>query len=276
MSFLAPYAAVLCSVNGGTATSGGQVVTNTGYSLAFTAQSTANWTTGLWEIYDYPLSFTNPAGWTYNATSGAWQYAATSGSPNPPAITLQFWGKLSVRLTVNGGFDPTGVYNPSRMIDASCAVTMASPNGLWDMFAGEGSVFGAFRAWVYDYRRNLRTLDTFLSGVTGAPAPQRISAATGTIVASTYWQSVSLDTTSNTVNATMPAAPVDGQVVETSDVKGTWQTHAASVTVGSGISIENPAALGTYVTNGTLALPAVKSASYAWRKWAAEAKWKLL
>ena len=48
------------------------------------------------------------------------------------------------------------------------------------------------------------------------------------------------------------------------------------MTVGSGISIENPAALGTYVTNGTLALPAVKSASYAWRKWAAEAKWKLL
>ena len=275
MSFLAPFAAVLCAVNGGTALPGGQVVTNTGYSLQISAQSTANWTTALWELYDYPLSFTNPTGWTYNAISGAWQYAATSGSPNPPALTLQFWGKLSVRLTVNGGFDPTGAYNPARMIDASCAVTMASPNGLWDMFAGEGSVFGAFRAWVYDYRRNLRTLDTFIGGVTGAPAPQRLS-TNGAIVASTYWQAVSLDTTSNTVLASMPSGVVDGQVVETGDVKGTWQTHAASVSVGAGISIENPAAIGTYVTNGTLTLPQVKSASYSWRKWNAEAKWKLL
>ena len=74
----------------------------------------------------------------------------------------------------------------------------------------------------------------------------------------------------------MPAAPVAGLVVTVLDPSKSWATNAASVSVGAGVSIENPAALGgAYVTNGTLALPSVNGASYSWIYLPSIPLWKL-
>lgn len=181
MTFPAPFASVLCSINGGTATAGAQTVVSTSATLQLSAVSTANWQSALWEIYDYPPGYSTPSGWTLNGTTGAIQYNANGGSPNPPVVTMQYWGKLGIRLTVNQGIDPTGVLNPVRMVDTSCALTMLSPNGLRDMFAGEGSQFGGFRSWVGDHKSNLRVMEAIAGGYMHIPVWTINATAGGTI-----------------------------------------------------------------------------------------------
>ena len=159
-----PFAGVLCQVGSGAPAAGGQTVPSTSTVCTLTAVSTT-WQTGLWELVDYPPGYAVPSGWSLNPQSGAIFYSATKSHPNPPTFTLQYWGKIGVRLTVDGGFDPTGAYNPERMVDTTCALSVLSPNaGLEDIFAGEGGQFGGFRVWVAAQKTNLRIIDTLLGG----------------------------------------------------------------------------------------------------------------
>jgi hypothetical protein len=276
-TYQAPYAAVLCSINGGTATAGAQTTTTTGATIQFSAANSTGWVNGLWELYDYPPGYVTPSGWSLNALSGALQYQATSGSPNPPVITQQFWGKIACRLTVNGGLDPTNAFNPPRMIDTSCAVSMLSPvNALQDIHYGEGGVFGGFRAWVAAEKANLRIIEAGLGGVAPTPTTPQILTAPGTIPTTGLQQVVGLNTTGGAFVQPMPTSGVAGLAVTVLDPSKSWSTNAASVSVGAGISIENPAALGgAYVTNGILALPSVSGASYTWIYLPTLSLWKL-
>ena len=277
-TYQAPYAAVLCSINGGTATAGAQTTTPTGATIQFSAANSTGWAVGLWELYDYPPGYATPSGWSLNATSGAIYYQATSGSPNPPVVTQQAWGKIACRLTVNGGFDPTGAFNAPRMIDTSCAVSMNSPvNALQDIHYGEGSVFGGFRAWVAALKADLRIIESGLGGGSSSPTTPQILTAPGTIPTTGLQQTVGLNTTGGSFTQPMPATGVNGLVVTVLDPSKSWAAHAASVSVGAGVSIENPAALGgAYVTNGTLALPSVNGASYSWLYLSGSSLWKLV
>ena len=257
--YQAPYAAVLCSINGGTATAGAQVTAATSATIQFSAASSAGWSIGLWELYDYPHAYATPSGWSLNATSGAIQYQATSGSPNPPVITQQFWGKIACRLTVNGGFDPTGLFNAPRMIDTSCAVSMPSPiNGLVDLHYGEGQVFGGFRAWVAGMKANLRIIESGLGGGASTPTPILYLTAAATVTISGAVQVVGVDTSAaGTYAVTLPAM-TDGQVVQIDDHNGTWVASGAPTIVPpTNVWIENPQGSAVVLGPSALTLPAV-------------------
>jgi hypothetical protein len=168
-----PYALVQVVLNGAPAVTGGQVVAGS-ETVAFSGVSTQGWVTALWEIYDYPSLWVTPSGWTLMST-GIIQYSGSASNMNPPQFTLpstSTWGKWGVRLTVNGGIDPTGtgpnLYtgapNP-RMVDTNMALSMYSPHSLHDMFVGENAQFGGTpsEAWVRDYKWNLRILEAFIA-----------------------------------------------------------------------------------------------------------------
>ena len=114
------------------------------------------------------------------------------------------------------------------------------------------------------------------SGAASSPTTPQILTAPGTIPTTGLQQTVGLNTTGGSFTQPMPAAPVAGLVVTVLDPSKSWATNAASVSVGAGVSIENPAALGgAYVTNGTLALPSVNGASYSWIYLPSIPLWKL-
>jgi hypothetical protein len=274
-TFAPPYAGVLCSINGAPPSAGPQTSPSTSATIQFSASNATGWTTGLWEIYDYPPGYATPSGWSLDAASGAIYYNATQATPNPPVCTQQFWGKIGCRLTVDDGIDPTGLPNAARLIDTSCAVEMASPHGLLDMFAGEDMVFGLFRSWVGDHKTNLRTLEAFLAAGSGAytspPAPQLFTAA-GTVVFSGAIQAVGIDTSAaGSYNVTVPAA-TNGQVMEVDDHNGTWVAHGVpGLIVPNNVWIENPIGsalvLGNVGGTNVLALPAASGIPRTSLRW---------
>ncbi len=276
--FAPPFAGVLCSLNGGSPTAGAQVVTSTGTTIQLSAVNPTGWVTGLWQLYDYPPGFVTPSGWTLDPVGGSIFYNATQAAPNPPVFTQQIWGKIGAALTVNNGIDPTGIPNAARLIDLSCSTTMTSPVGaLFDMIAGEASVFGSFRQWVGDHKKNLRLLEAFLAAGGGGtyvtpPAPQLFTVA-GTVVFSGAIQPVGIDTSAaGSYNVTVPAA-TNGQVMEVDDHNGTWVVHGApGLIVPNNVWIENPigsaVVLGNVGGTNVLALPAsagVPRTSLRWK-----------
>lgn len=252
-TFQPPYASVLCAVNGGTPTAGPQVVTSTSAALQFSAVSTANWQTGLWELYDQPPGYSPPSGWTLDP-GGSIYYWATGVNPNPPPVTLQQWGKLPCRLTVDGGIDPTGLLNAGRMIDTSSVITMASPvTGLWDMFVGEGSQIGLFRKWVGDYKRNLRAIETYIANAGYAASFQRVSYSASPqdiVIAQPHAKQFVLVAGSggasqlNVPNTTRGV--VDCQELVFCDADGAFGTNPPKLTVSGGTKIANPLSAGTF------------------------------
>src|SRR5580698_1837405 len=277
MSFQPPYASVLCAVNGGAPTAGAQVVTSTSWTLQFSAASTAQWNTALWELYDYPPGYVTPSGWTLDPVGGSIYYAATGVSPNPPPVTIQFWGKLACRLTVNGAIDPTGVLNVPRMVDATSVLTMASPNGLWGLFVREGQQIGSFRRWVGDHKKNLRTLDTFMSSLVSGATPQLFAAAC-TVAFGGPKQVVGIDTSAaGTYNVTVPAA-TGGQELQVDDDDGTWVAHGSpGLIFPTGVTVENPQ--GSAIVTGPTPLfltaaAGVPRSSYRWTYYGTKTFWK--
>lgn len=278
-----PYAAVQVSLNGGANVTGYQAV-SAAETVQLSGVNTTDWTTAYWNIYGFPPGWACPSGWQ-TAADGSYYYSGTQASPNPPEFTLPSsatWGKWGVSLTVNGGVNGQGVANPVQMTDTSLMLDMVSPVlGLHDLMPFEGSQSGGLlREWVYDVQRNLRLLDQQAAAASAVGTPMRLtfSSSSKQIVQSGVTQPVSMNTSGGAFAAIAPTmtSSNDGWVIELDDVAVSWGTHAASITVGSGVSIENPANPGTYVTNGTLALPQDGSASYAWRWFNTESKWKLL
>lgn len=238
--FAPPYAAVLCSLNGGTATAGPQVVTTTGTTIQLSAVNPTGWVTGLWQLYDYPPGFSTPSGWQLDSVGGSIYYSASQSAPNPPVFTQQAWGKIGVALTVNLGIDPTGIPNAARLIDLSCSTTMVSPSaGLFDMIAGEASVFGGFRLWVGDHKTNLRTLEAYIASG-GLTPPAAVISTNTTLPAPTVNTTYPIDTTSGPVTVTFTGTPTAGVVATFVDVTKMWATHAFEFAPSSGELVRNP------------------------------------
>lgn len=114
------------------------------------------------------------------------------------------------------------------------------------------------------------------------PAVQRITTASSSkqilIYVAGQPQAVSIDTTGGPVTCPAPvmAGVLDGQVFECDDVTDFWGTNQAGLTVETGITIENPQNLGSYVAHGsTLNLIKLPGAGNAWRAYKTESKWKV-
>lgn len=266
-----PYAQVTVSVNSGSYASGGITVPSAAF-IAFAMASTVGVTSQLWEIYSYPDGWACPSGWTNVGGS----YQSTSVVPTAvtlPANTSPQWGKFMLRLTVNGNA-PAGSVG---LVDEATALSMLSSNGVTDVGYNEGRQFSVDKEWVDSVQASLRTLVTLVAGI--SPPTRQTLSRNGSIVFSSIKQPVEIVCTSNSVAATIPAAS-DCQVLgPVTDPGNTWGTHAATLVVGAGVSIESPIG-GAIVINGPLSLPAsipgTPTNSYSWEYNAAHTLWKLV
>lgn len=171
-----PYAQLQVQINGSAYQPSGIVQVSAGNVITLSAASTVGVRTWLWEIYDYPLGFTLPTGWTYESgTSGPMQY---SGGPNPPTFTVPSaatttWGKWMLRLRVNGNplqYTAAGQVNAgfvSSLTDETTILSLLSPAGVEGMGFNESTQGDANRASVGTYMRALRQVDANATGTPG-------------------------------------------------------------------------------------------------------------
>ena len=160
-----PYAQAQASVNAGGNVTGG-VTAPSAATVQLSPVSTVGWTTApLWEIYDYPVGFATPAGWTLQASG-----IITNTANTPPLITLPantvLFGKWAIRLTANTNNDPN---NPNQ-VDTTLIVKMRSVHNINTVAYGEGSQFGgAQRQWLADLNADLRAIEANLGGGGSVP-----------------------------------------------------------------------------------------------------------
>lgn len=167
-----PYAKVLMSIGGGGNVSGGQNIVGN-QTVQLTGENTSHWNNQLWEIYEYPVGFTVPSGWTN--INGVYQHSSLV----PDVFTvldLTTWGKYLFRLTVNGGL-LNGLYagpdSVQPLVDIASGVQVLSQRGFHDICWQEKNQFDAVRQWIGELKATLRLLDKGRVGglVTGSIQP---------------------------------------------------------------------------------------------------------
>jgi hypothetical protein len=157
---VAPYAAILVTINSGAPARGG-IEASFGDTVQLYAESTIGWgiPAAIWEITTYPAGWPPPPGWSIDPVTKAYVLLGNVSLLPPfqlPAASTGLWGKWKFRLRVNGG--------GGALTDWSTAVEIVSPRGVHDLAASEGSEFGAERGWPGGQQGNLRLLDQALAG----------------------------------------------------------------------------------------------------------------
>lgn len=166
---------LLVSIAGGGYTSGA-VAAAFGQTMALQAQSTANFSSIRYEIYEFPPGMTQPAGWSTDATTGAYFFAPANVTTAPPTVTLPAsgalnWGWVMLRLRgnvnplrLNTDGSPNTGYNPALTDEATC-VNLPSPTlGMQGVGFGLTTQADAMRAWVGPLMQSLRVADNASSG----------------------------------------------------------------------------------------------------------------
>lgn len=137
--------------NAGAAASGA-ILGVEGDSFQLSASSKAGWTaaSARWEIYDFPIGFPQPAGWSTDGTTGAYFYATANNDPPAFTVSPPYWGKFMLSLTAT---DSGGI-----TIDAGTAIDVRSGLlSLSNIGRSEGAVFGGTRKrWVGELQRTLK------------------------------------------------------------------------------------------------------------------------
>ncbi len=178
-----------------------------------------------WEITDFPPGYgtTAPAGWTYDSDTGVF-YDTDS---TPDSFTLDYWGKYTFRVVVDGGTkrDADGsVIADADKIDERNGVSVSSPQTLRDLAAAEQGQWDSMRAWAGDHKWNLRVIETILgTGGTGLKTKVTAKAALQSNVVLTGEQT--LDN----------VALVDGDIFHAGDQtdpieNGPWVVHVGAWT----------------------------------------------
>ena len=151
-------------VNGGAPQTGGITIVS-GDVVQLTAASKAEWGTPVarWEMYDFPLSFACPAGWSTDPSTGTYYY---EGNADPPTFTADAnWGKFILRLAATDA----GV----RQTDSTTGVRVLSAGGYRSIGRGEGGQWGGRHGrWVRELQRDIKDLAAAVAGgVAGVEAP---------------------------------------------------------------------------------------------------------
>jgi hypothetical protein len=111
----------------------------------------------LYEIYEYPAGFPQPAGWSVDAF-GVYFYQGLT----PPSFTLPaspLWGKLLPRLTVNNGDPGTSGLPATQFVDLSTVISTPGPaSDVVDVGYQESNQFDSQRKWIGALKTNVRTL----------------------------------------------------------------------------------------------------------------------
>jgi len=156
-----PYAKLRVSVSGGAVPTGG-IVVGGGASVQFSADPAGNLGSFLFEIYDYPPSFTCPAGWSTDA-NGVYFCRPTNGiAPAFNVASAAHFGKYMARLTGNG-HDNQGIASVStqQLIDEGTALEVVSLNGIHSVGQNETNQFND--DWLVALQADLRELDDFIT-----------------------------------------------------------------------------------------------------------------
>ena len=176
-----PYAKLFVSLNSGALQDEG-ITAAVSDTVDLSAESTVGWPASgagapKWEIYGFPPSFTVPAGWSTDGTTGAYYYTGVT----PPQFTLTHWGKYMLRLLVQGG--------GGDKTDESTAISVPDASGLIDLGKYETTQFND--GWDDDQRANLRVIATGI-GVAKAPADAQylVGAAHADLSAEIVWTSI--------------------------------------------------------------------------------------
>lgn len=243
---LAPFAKLRASINGGGIVTGGNIV-----PASATVQLSADPTASVgaiqykYEIYGFPIGFTQPASWSTDS-NGVYFY--NSSSSTPPIFTLPTianWGKFMLRLTLNNGISTnTKVIPVSQLIDESTALSILSPTGLSDVGAFESNQFN--QTWLVPVQASLRAVDnasTAVSGATAKPAAKLLGASNVTL---------SNEQTIDGVLTTASRVLLIAQSI--SSQNGLWVTAAGSWTRPTDFSADAQVIVGQtiFVTSGSL------------------------
>lgn len=177
-------------VNGG-APQTGAVTAAVADTIQLTAASMATWgaSAAMWRIYDFPVGFAVPAGWSTSA-DGHYYY---QGNSDPPAFTVTagHQGKYIV--------DVTAYEAGSAVTDAATSLDVPFSGGFSNIGRAEGAIFGGTRLrWAATLKAALKYLyDSSVS----------VAAATPLATPSTI---MSRDGSGNTAVAGLTAASVTG------------------------------------------------------------------
>jgi hypothetical protein len=167
-----PFARLQVSVNtGGYET--GLVYVAPSATIQLVPASTLGITQWLWEIYDYPIGFTLPTGWSYEGTPGQSPMAYSGGYFPPsfsiPAQATPNWGPFMLRLRVNGNplqYTTSGTvnqgFNPS-LTDESTILKFPSPAGLEGIGFNESTQGDPLRSNIGTLMRMFRDIDQGIS-----------------------------------------------------------------------------------------------------------------
>jgi len=162
-----PYAKVLVSVNGGGTTSGKVTCTFTN-TVQLSGENTTGWNTVRWELYDYPIGWSTPAGWSVDANGVFFSTATLPPLLTIPASSNNNWGKVAIRLTINNNPTKIGAdgarnaqFNTTQT-DEGSILNILSPKGQEGICLGESTQGDTLRSWAGTIMRNLRTLETLL------------------------------------------------------------------------------------------------------------------
>jgi hypothetical protein len=163
---------------GGAFVSGGIADVVPEASIQLSAESTIGWGSpaARWEIYAFPVGFTEPAGWSTDVDSGAYYYL---GNGNPPAFnapTLALWGKLLFRLRVLNGV-LNNVENPA-LTDETSGISVLSAHDLEDIARRETTQFDAGLAWIGAFQRDLRRMEAIVAATATNDSKAAVRCAT--------------------------------------------------------------------------------------------------
>lgn len=160
----APYAKLRANI-GGAGNATGALVGASGATCLLSQDPAGLGQSFLYEIYDYPFGWPQPAGWSVDAIGVYFYQGSTPPSFNLPATPL--WGKLQLRLTVNNGDPGTSGLPATQFVDLTTVVRTAGPSGVQDIAYQETNQWVPFRKWVGHLKENIRLLALIAAGYHG-------------------------------------------------------------------------------------------------------------
>jgi len=141
------------------AASTGAILGVEGDSFQLSASSKAGWTaaSARWEIYDFPIGFPQPAGWSTDGTTGAYYYATANNDPPAFTVPKPYWGKFMLSLTATESGTAT--------TDTDTAIDVRSAAGHSNIGRSEGAVFGGEqKRWVGELQRFFKSIGDRVAG----------------------------------------------------------------------------------------------------------------